>query len=177
MPCKLGAHAFFCIAGGFPGLRQLSCWGSFPGREMVESAVSPGPCLQSQQVCASNHSLSLQCSVTCGEGTEVRQVICRAADHCDGAKPESVRPCQLPPCNGTCAVPAFQCSGHVVTLPKAQSNCSSSCRIYIRYQEIGSGKCPLRTTLVGFFQNTLGQRPRAFSCQPSPPVRQWCVEG
>nr|XP_051676190.1 A disintegrin and metalloproteinase with thrombospondin motifs 3 isoform X5 [Oryctolagus cuniculus] len=40
-----------------------------------------------------------ECSVTCGEGTEVRQVICRAADHCDGAKPESVRACQLPPCN------------------------------------------------------------------------------
>lgn len=45
-------------------------------------------------------ALSLQCSVTCGEGTEVRQVLCRAGDHCDGDKPESVRPCQLPPCNG-----------------------------------------------------------------------------
>ncbi|XP_006896891.1 PREDICTED: A disintegrin and metalloproteinase with thrombospondin motifs 3-like [Elephantulus edwardii] len=40
-----------------------------------------------------------ECSVTCGEGTEVRQVICRAGDQCDGEKPESVRSCQLPPCN------------------------------------------------------------------------------
>ncbi|XP_030773410.1 A disintegrin and metalloproteinase with thrombospondin motifs 3 [Rhinopithecus roxellana] len=40
-----------------------------------------------------------ECSVTCGEGTEVRQVLCRAGDHCDGEKPESVRACQLPPCN------------------------------------------------------------------------------
>ncbi|XP_031198840.1 A disintegrin and metalloproteinase with thrombospondin motifs 3 isoform X1 [Mastomys coucha] len=40
-----------------------------------------------------------ECSVTCGEGTEVRQVLCRTGDHCDGEKPESVRACQLPPCN------------------------------------------------------------------------------
>ncbi|XP_042534317.1 A disintegrin and metalloproteinase with thrombospondin motifs 3 [Dipodomys spectabilis] len=40
-----------------------------------------------------------ECSVTCGEGTEVRQVLCRAGDQCDGEKPESVRACQLPPCN------------------------------------------------------------------------------
>ncbi|XP_051026393.1 A disintegrin and metalloproteinase with thrombospondin motifs 3-like [Acomys russatus] len=40
-----------------------------------------------------------ECSVTCGEGTEVRQVLCRTGDHCDGEKPESIRACQLPPCN------------------------------------------------------------------------------
>jgi len=40
-----------------------------------------------------------ECSVTCGEGTEVRQVLCRAGDHCAGEKPEAVRACQLPPCN------------------------------------------------------------------------------
>uniref|UniRef100_A0A8C9FJE5 A disintegrin and metalloproteinase with thrombospondin motifs 3 n=1 Tax=Pavo cristatus TaxID=9049 RepID=A0A8C9FJE5_PAVCR len=40
-----------------------------------------------------------ECSVTCGEGTETRQIICRAGDHCDGEKPESVRVCKLPPCN------------------------------------------------------------------------------
>ena len=32
----------------------------------------------------------------------MRQVLCRAGDHCDGEKPESVRACQLPPCNGRC---------------------------------------------------------------------------
>ncbi|MEE6460430.1 hypothetical protein FKM82_000966 [Ascaphus truei] len=40
-----------------------------------------------------------ECSVTCGEGTEVRQVLCRAGDQCDGEKPESVRICKLTPCN------------------------------------------------------------------------------
>ncbi|XP_028930040.1 A disintegrin and metalloproteinase with thrombospondin motifs 3 [Ornithorhynchus anatinus] len=39
-----------------------------------------------------------ECSVTCGEGTETRQVICRAGDECRGEKPESVRTCKLPPC-------------------------------------------------------------------------------
>ncbi|XP_053112779.1 A disintegrin and metalloproteinase with thrombospondin motifs 3 isoform X2 [Hemicordylus capensis] len=39
------------------------------------------------------------CSVTCGEGTESRQVLCRAGDQCDGEKPESLRVCKLAPCN------------------------------------------------------------------------------
>ncbi|XP_063314735.1 A disintegrin and metalloproteinase with thrombospondin motifs 3 isoform X1 [Pelobates fuscus] len=41
-----------------------------------------------------------ECSVSCGEGIEVRQVLCRAGDQCDGEKPESVRECKLTPCNG-----------------------------------------------------------------------------
>lgn len=41
-----------------------------------------------------------QCSVTCGEGTETRQIACRVGDQCQGEKPESVRVCKLPPCNG-----------------------------------------------------------------------------
>ncbi|KAJ1205956.1 hypothetical protein NDU88_001375 [Pleurodeles waltl] len=40
-----------------------------------------------------------ECSVTCGEGTEVRQVLCRTGDQCDGEIPESVRVCKLAPCN------------------------------------------------------------------------------
>uniref|UniRef100_A0A8C5LRC9 ADAM metallopeptidase with thrombospondin type 1 motif 3 n=1 Tax=Leptobrachium leishanense TaxID=445787 RepID=A0A8C5LRC9_9ANUR len=40
-----------------------------------------------------------ECSVSCGEGIEVRQVLCRAGDQCDGEKPESVRECKLAPCN------------------------------------------------------------------------------
>nr|XP_013005559.1 A disintegrin and metalloproteinase with thrombospondin motifs 3 [Cavia porcellus] len=40
-----------------------------------------------------------ECSVTCGEGTEVRQVLCRAGDHCSGERPVSKRACQLPPCH------------------------------------------------------------------------------
>lgn len=41
-----------------------------------------------------------QCSVTCGEGTESRQVLCRAGDRCEGERPESMRPCKLAPCDG-----------------------------------------------------------------------------
>ncbi|XP_053317615.1 A disintegrin and metalloproteinase with thrombospondin motifs 3 [Spea bombifrons] len=40
-----------------------------------------------------------ECSVSCGEGIEVRQVLCRAGDQCEGEKPESVRDCNLTPCN------------------------------------------------------------------------------
>ncbi|XP_039614511.1 A disintegrin and metalloproteinase with thrombospondin motifs 3 isoform X2 [Polypterus senegalus] len=40
-----------------------------------------------------------ECSVTCGEGTERRQVTCRTGDRCDGEKPESTRMCRLQPCN------------------------------------------------------------------------------
>ncbi|XP_072719087.1 A disintegrin and metalloproteinase with thrombospondin motifs 3 isoform X3 [Ciconia boyciana] len=40
-----------------------------------------------------------ECSVTCGEGMESRQIMCRAGDRCDGEKPESVRVCKLAPCN------------------------------------------------------------------------------
>uniref|UniRef100_U3K103 ADAM metallopeptidase with thrombospondin type 1 motif 3 n=1 Tax=Ficedula albicollis TaxID=59894 RepID=U3K103_FICAL len=40
-----------------------------------------------------------QCSVTCGEGTESRQVLCRAGDRCEGERPESVRPCKLAACD------------------------------------------------------------------------------
>uniref|UniRef100_A0A8C5IUX6 ADAM metallopeptidase with thrombospondin type 1 motif 3 n=1 Tax=Junco hyemalis TaxID=40217 RepID=A0A8C5IUX6_JUNHY len=40
-----------------------------------------------------------QCSVTCGEGTESRQVLCRAGDRCEGERPHSVRACKLAPCD------------------------------------------------------------------------------
>ncbi|XP_041644478.1 A disintegrin and metalloproteinase with thrombospondin motifs 3 isoform X2 [Cheilinus undulatus] len=40
-----------------------------------------------------------ECSVTCGEGMERRQVTCRIGDQCNGEKPESVRPCRPGPCH------------------------------------------------------------------------------
>ncbi|XP_048451329.1 A disintegrin and metalloproteinase with thrombospondin motifs 3-like [Rhincodon typus] len=40
----------------------------------------------------------LECSVTCGEGIEQRQVRCRPNDQCDGEKPEATRVCKRPPC-------------------------------------------------------------------------------
>ncbi|XP_058852679.1 A disintegrin and metalloproteinase with thrombospondin motifs 2 [Acipenser ruthenus] len=43
-----------------------------------------------------------QCSVTCGNGTQERQALCRTRDNiiglCVEAKPESSRVCRLPPC-------------------------------------------------------------------------------
>uniref|UniRef100_A0A4W3I345 ADAM metallopeptidase with thrombospondin type 1 motif, 3 n=1 Tax=Callorhinchus milii TaxID=7868 RepID=A0A4W3I345_CALMI len=41
-----------------------------------------------------------ECSVTCGEGIEKRQIVCRANNLCDGKKQEAVRVCRLPPCKG-----------------------------------------------------------------------------
>uniref|UniRef100_A0A673ID81 A disintegrin and metalloproteinase with thrombospondin motifs 14-like n=1 Tax=Sinocyclocheilus rhinocerous TaxID=307959 RepID=A0A673ID81_9TELE len=46
-----------------------------------------------------------QCSVSCGEGIQQRQVICRPSEgssgQCDADKPESVSVCKLPPCTVT----------------------------------------------------------------------------
>uniref|UniRef100_A0A3Q0T9Y4 ADAM metallopeptidase with thrombospondin type 1 motif 14 n=1 Tax=Amphilophus citrinellus TaxID=61819 RepID=A0A3Q0T9Y4_AMPCI len=43
-----------------------------------------------------------QCSVTCGEGIQQRQVVCKASDNtigeCEGEKPETVLICKLGPC-------------------------------------------------------------------------------
>ncbi|XP_060795110.1 A disintegrin and metalloproteinase with thrombospondin motifs 14 [Neoarius graeffei] len=45
-----------------------------------------------------------QCSVTCGEGIQQRQVVCRSSENtsaqCEGEKPESVSICKLLPCPG-----------------------------------------------------------------------------
>ncbi|XP_029953463.1 A disintegrin and metalloproteinase with thrombospondin motifs 14 [Salarias fasciatus] len=45
-----------------------------------------------------------QCSVTCGEGIQQRQVVCKASDNtigeCEGEKPETVLICKLSPCPG-----------------------------------------------------------------------------
>uniref|UniRef100_UPI00398F8D82 A disintegrin and metalloproteinase with thrombospondin motifs 14 isoform X2 n=1 Tax=Pristiophorus japonicus TaxID=55135 RepID=UPI00398F8D82 len=44
-----------------------------------------------------------QCSVTCGEGIQQRQVVCRGSDnsisHCKGEKPETVQVCKVVQCN------------------------------------------------------------------------------
>lgn len=45
-----------------------------------------------------------QCSVTCGEGIQQRQVVCKASDNtaaeCEGEKPETVIICELISCPG-----------------------------------------------------------------------------
>lgn len=45
-----------------------------------------------------------QCSVTCGEGIQQRQVVCKASDNtaaeCEGEKPETIIICKLTPCPG-----------------------------------------------------------------------------
>ncbi|XP_017575755.1 A disintegrin and metalloproteinase with thrombospondin motifs 14 isoform X2 [Pygocentrus nattereri] len=51
-----------------------------------------------------------QCSVTCGEGIQQRQVVCRGPDsssvaECEGEKPVSVSICKLPPCPGEPSFP------------------------------------------------------------------------
>ncbi|XP_061561564.1 A disintegrin and metalloproteinase with thrombospondin motifs 14 isoform X2 [Phycodurus eques] len=51
-----------------------------------------------------------QCSVTCGEGIQQRQVVCKASDNsagqCEGDRPETLRICELAaPCPGQAAPP------------------------------------------------------------------------
>lgn len=48
--------------------------------------------------------LMWQCSVSCDEGIQQRQVVCKASDNtigeCEGEKPETVLICKLGPCPG-----------------------------------------------------------------------------
>ncbi|XP_066522676.1 A disintegrin and metalloproteinase with thrombospondin motifs 14 isoform X2 [Hoplias malabaricus] len=51
-----------------------------------------------------------QCSVSCGEGIQQRQVVCRGSDsssasQCEGEKPETVSICSLPACPGEPSFP------------------------------------------------------------------------
>ncbi|NXA73705.1 ATS14 metalloproteinase, partial [Thryothorus ludovicianus] len=44
-----------------------------------------------------------ECSVTCGEGVQQRQVVCKGSDsgaHCEGDKPEAIKGCHVAPCPG-----------------------------------------------------------------------------
>ncbi|KAG8552055.1 hypothetical protein GDO81_004395 [Engystomops pustulosus] len=45
-----------------------------------------------------------QCSSSCGEGIQQRQVVCKASDNvigqCDGEKPETIQVCKMAPCPG-----------------------------------------------------------------------------
>ncbi|XP_063817506.1 A disintegrin and metalloproteinase with thrombospondin motifs 14 isoform X2 [Pseudophryne corroboree] len=45
-----------------------------------------------------------QCSSSCGEGIQQRQVVCKATDNvigqCDGEKPETIQVCKMAPCPG-----------------------------------------------------------------------------
>jgi hypothetical protein len=47
---------------------------------------------------------SMQCSTTCGEGIQQRQVGCRtnanSLGQCEGDKPDTVQVCSLPACGG-----------------------------------------------------------------------------
>lgn len=55
----------------------------------------------------SNWCISFQCSVSCGNGTQDRPVLCRTRDNaiglCKENKPETVRICRLPPCPSKCS--------------------------------------------------------------------------
>lgn len=48
-------------------------------------------------------SVWVQCSVTCGEGVQQRQVVCKGSDsgaHCEGDKPEAIQGCHMALCPG-----------------------------------------------------------------------------
>ncbi|XP_043917097.1 A disintegrin and metalloproteinase with thrombospondin motifs 3 isoform X2 [Protopterus annectens] len=78
-----------------------------------------------------------ECSVTCSEGTESRQVMCHTSDKCDGEKPESIRICKLTPCNDeTClGDKSIFCQTEVLarycSIPGYSKLCCESCRKHI----------------------------------------------
>ncbi|XP_072523494.1 A disintegrin and metalloproteinase with thrombospondin motifs 14 [Salminus brasiliensis] len=74
-------------------------------RPETRKACGPNPCPAQWRTGAWS-----QCSVSCGEGIQQRQVVCRASDSssvakCDGEKPESVSICKLQPCPGEPSFP------------------------------------------------------------------------
>lgn len=67
-------------------------------------------------------TLYLQCSVTCGNGTQERPVLCRTADDsfgiCREERPETARACRLGPCPSKPSVALFP--GPQCASPKAR---------------------------------------------------------
>ncbi|MBN3283317.1 ATS3 metalloproteinase, partial [Polyodon spathula] len=65
-----------------------------------------------------------QCSVSCGEGIQQRQVVCRATDnsvgHCEDGKPETVLICKLEPCPGKSMLPSPSTETVEHVTPKVQ---------------------------------------------------------
>uniref|UniRef100_A0A8C5PUS0 ADAM metallopeptidase with thrombospondin type 1 motif 14 n=1 Tax=Leptobrachium leishanense TaxID=445787 RepID=A0A8C5PUS0_9ANUR len=61
-----------------------------------------------------------QCSSSCGEGIQQRQVVCKASDNaigqCDGDKPETIQVCKMAPCPGKSAgLPIHYENSEVIT--------------------------------------------------------------
>lgn len=75
-------------------------------------------------------TLLLQCSVTCGNGTQERPVLCRTSDEhfgiCQEEQPERARICRLNPCPGkpsAALLPGPQCAS-----PKARALVQANAR-------------------------------------------------
>ncbi|XP_006889103.1 PREDICTED: A disintegrin and metalloproteinase with thrombospondin motifs 14 [Elephantulus edwardii] len=63
-----------------------------------------------------------QCSTTCGEGIQQRQVVCRtntsSLGQCEGDKPDTVQACSLPPCKGGLLNSTAQADTRELVTPK-----------------------------------------------------------
>ncbi|OWK07533.1 ADAMTS14 [Cervus elaphus hippelaphus] len=65
-----------------------------------------------------------QCSVTCGEGIQQRQVVCRASANslgqCEGDKPDTVQACSLPACGGNLQNSTVKADARELVTPEGQ---------------------------------------------------------
>ncbi|KAK2542741.1 Adamts2 [Columba guinea] len=115
-------------------------------RELCPAQWRIGP--WSQGGWGSNWCISLQCSVTCGNGTQDRPVLCRTRDNavglCKESKPETVRICRLPPCSKDHCQgdKSMFCRMEVLSrycsIPGYNKLCCKSCNMYSNITEDGN---------------------------------------
>ncbi|KTG38496.1 hypothetical protein cypCar_00019313, partial [Cyprinus carpio] len=79
-----------------------------------------------------------QCSVTCGNGTQERQVLCHTRDNtiglCLDSKPAALRPCRMDPCPKRChgdrsAFCRMEVLQQYCSMPGFQRMCCKSCKV------------------------------------------------
>ena len=134
--------------------------GHVPGDCGLLQLCQCGPCVGGEPCLA---TLPLQCSVTCGNGTQERPVLCRTADDsfgiCQEERPETARTCRLGPCpRKPPAAPA-----PALSMQQPRAGC----------QRLGSGKSGSSRRVAGL---NICEHGEAGHCRPGLgplPGRKW----
>uniref|UniRef100_A0A8C1ZF26 ADAM metallopeptidase with thrombospondin type 1 motif, 2 n=1 Tax=Cyprinus carpio TaxID=7962 RepID=A0A8C1ZF26_CYPCA len=110
-----------------------------------------------------------QCSVTCGNGTQERQVLCHTRDNtiglCLDSKPAALRPCRMDPCPKRChGDRSTFCRMEVLqkycSLPGFQRICCKSCKVVnITKTTVTTSKPPSKSKITTKGLSTTTQSP------------------